>query len=176
MTRFKIKCFVVVFAILASFNGFSQEEKNKEDEAYEEIKESLLNIPLNSVIEMDIDKSVFPIRKDNAHFAEDQITGIMAILMPSNFKKLEEEFRNEESKAGSIIIDRGELENEGERILFLKQSFEHEGKTYYMFVFAKEFKMDATIMVTASYESNKDNEYKKHSEKAIKSAVVVEKE
>lgn len=158
-----------------SFYSFSQDNKNDEDDAYAGILKSVNHMLLSSEIEMDIDKTIFSETIDNSHFTADKKSGIVAMLMPSAFEKLEEELKNEESKDGSIIIDKGELKNEGKRILYLKQSLEQDGETYFMLMFAKEYKEEVTIMVTSIYESNKDDEYKKHLENAIKSAVVVEK-
>lgn len=176
MIRLNTKHLIVFFTILFSINAFSQEDKSQKDEDYEEIKKSMMSMLLSSVIEMDIDKSIFPVSQGNSHFTEDKKSGIVAMLMPSPFDNLEEDLKKEESKDGALIIDKGELKNEGKRILFLKQSIEQEGEVYYMLMFAKEYTDEATIMVTAFYKSSEDDDYVKYSERAVKSAKIVEKE
>ena len=161
---------IVIIAMLFASAGFAQEDDVIEEEV--EIKESINSI-FNSVIEMDIDKSIFPVSQGNSHFTEDKKSGIVAMLVPSSFENLKKDLENQE---GPEVLDKGELKTEGERILFLKQSVEREGETYYMLIFAKENSKEATIMVTSFYESSKDEDYKKYAEKAAKSATLIEKE
>ena len=168
MNRLNLRYLIIIFAVLFTKVGFSQE-----NEGQEEIKKSIKTLVLSSVIEMDIDKSIFPLSEENAHFTEDKKSGIVAMLMPSPFDDLEKELK---SKEGSSIIDKGELKNEGKRILFIKESYEREGQFYYMIMFAKEYTDEATLMVSSVYESSKDEDYMKYAERAVKSAKIIEKE
>ncbi|MCD2260683.1 hypothetical protein [Psychroserpens luteolus] len=174
MIKLNAKYLIVFVSMLFTSIGFTQEDDVVEEEI--EIKEDF-NMLFNSVIEMDIDKSIFTMSQGNSHFTEDQKSGIVAMLVPSSFEKLEQDLKNELTEdKDTDILDKGELKNDGKRILFLKQSIEREGKTYYMLMFAKEHTDEASIMVTAFYEKNQDEAFKKYGEKAIKSAKLVEKE
>ncbi|WP_298900201.1 hypothetical protein [uncultured Psychroserpens sp.] len=173
MIKLNKKYLIVIIAMLFTSIGFAQEDDVIEEEI--EIKETI-NSMFSSVIEMDIDKSIFPITQGNTHFSEDQKSGILAMLVPSSFENLEKDLENEQSKEGIKTLSKGALKTDGNRILFLKQSMDRDGQTYYMFIFAKEHAKDATIMVTAFYEAEKDEDYKKYAEKAAKSAKLVEKE
>ncbi|WP_298897460.1 hypothetical protein [uncultured Psychroserpens sp.] len=173
MIKLNTKYLIVIVAMLFTSIGFTQEDDVVEEEI--EIKEDF-NMLFNSVIEMDVDKSIFTMSQGNSHFTEDQKSGIVAMLVPSSFEKLEKDLKNELSKEGTETLDKGELKDGDKRILFLKQSMEREGQTFYILMFAKEHNDEASIMVTAFYESNQDATFKKHGEKAIKSAKLVEKE
>ncbi|WP_299338179.1 hypothetical protein [uncultured Psychroserpens sp.] len=173
MIKLNRKYLVVFITMLFTCIGFTQEEEVKNEVEVEK----KLDILFNSVIEMDIDKTIFTLSEGNSHFTENQKSGIVAMLAPSSFEKIEKELANEITQdKGSEILDKGELKNDGKRILFLKQSMEREGQIYYMLMFAKELNDEFTIMVTAIYESSKDATFKTYAEKAVRSAKIIEKE
>jgi hypothetical protein len=162
-----MKKLLVAVCLFVSAFGIAQDSKmSKEDE--KKLEEGLKML-FDSKIEMTIDRAVFPANEGNTYFTEAQDAGIIAMVAPKSFAKMKEDM----DKKGADAIEKGEMIIDGQKILFIKQIKEKEGKEFLVMVYCKANDAESSIMLTSFCEKDKGSVYKPHGEKAIASAKLV---
>jgi len=160
-----------IVAFLVATSMYSQNDSiSKEDEA--KFKESM-QMMFTSEIKMDIDKEIYKVSQGNSHFTEDQKSGIMAMMAPASIEKLKSDLDKDKPKEGFELLDKGEFEFEGKKMLYSKQKVVKEGEEYIILMYGKENDENSSIMVTAFYEASKDDIYPNHVKNAAKSAQLI---
>jgi hypothetical protein len=162
-----MKKLLLAVCILLSASGIAQDSKmSKEDE--KKLEESLKML-FDSKIDMTVDAAVYAINDGNTYMTESQDAGIIAMMAPKSFAKMKDDLE----KKGNDAVDKGEMSIDGQKILFIKQIKEKEGREFAVTVYCKENDADSSIMVTSFCEKDKEAVYKPHAEKAIASAKLV---
>ena len=162
-----MKKVLVALCLFVSAIGIAQDSKmSKEDE--KKLQEGF-KMMFESKIDMNIDSAVFPANEANTYFTEAQDAGIIAMVAPKPFAKMKEDME----KKGTDAIEKGEMTLDGQKILFIKQVKEKDGKDFTILVYCKANDAESSIMVTSFFEKDKESTYKPHAEKAIASAKLI---
>ncbi len=165
-----IRKIVLIVALSIGVAGFGQDDGvSKADE--DKMEKGVLMLS-DSVIEMDVDEDVYSITQGNSYFTSDQKSAIIGMVVPSSYKKMKEDMGNQEAREGVEIIDRGELIENGKKVLYMKHKLEREGEVYIMLIYCKENNEESSIVITSYFEVDKEDEYIGVIKKAIFSAKV----
>jgi len=164
------KLLVAAFLIVSTLCVAQNDTLTAQDK---ENMEKGLKMLFDSKIDMDIDKSVFTMNEGNMYFTDDQKIGIVAMVVPQSFAKVKESMNKDKKKENMQLLDKGEISLNGQKVLFMKNQTEKEGKEYIILIYCKENDADSSIMITSFFEKSKESEIKPMAEKAITSAKLV---
>lgn len=126
-------------------------------------------------IAMDVDKTVFSVEIPAGYANAEANAALVAGIQPNSFEKLRANLFELKGAPGQEIIERKELEINGQSYLYLRQTAMSQVGKVYAEVYAKANGDESSIMITGTYSVDLNSEkYSAAIKKAALSARVKE--
>lgn len=167
----RILLIAMMFISLGSFAQGNTDELSSEDS--EKLKNAMQTI-FGAEVVMDIDENLYPVSQGASHFTQDEKAGIVSMVVPASFEKMEGDLAKQESKEGVTILERGVKEIGGKNMLFLRQRIDREGIPYISMIFCMKNTAESSIIITSFYEESKEKTYIASVNTAVASAKIKE--
>ncbi|WP_299683768.1 hypothetical protein [uncultured Dokdonia sp.] len=166
------KQIILIAMMCISVISFAQKttEESPEENA-EKLKEAM-EMLFGAEVVMDVDKDLYPVAQGTSYFTQDEKAGIIAMVVPASYEKMEGDLAQQESKGGAEILERGTKEIGGKNMLFLKQRIDREGTPYITLIYCMKNTEESSIVVTSFYEESKEKTYIASVNTAVASAKI----
>lgn len=164
--------YAIVLGLILSFAATGQNDSIKamDEEKMERAMKMMLTV---HNIKMDVDSEIYPISDGNNYFTSDQRAGIAASVIPSSYEKMKTDMDNQKSEDGSEILDKGEIENNGNQILYLKQKLTRGEEIFIMHMYCKKIDDESCLTIGGFFENGKEDIYSDDIKKAAISAEII---
>lgn len=149
------KIITVAILFLVSFAGFAQEE-----EAISDIK-----------IDMDFNKSLFPMAEGNMFMSTEPVAFIMANVMSQTYEDAKKEMETIAEDKELTEVKKGELTEKGKKILYQTAVIKNDqGQDLIMEIYVVKADEQSTIMISGGYDVKAKDTFKDEIRKAALSA------
>lgn len=148
------KIITAVVLFIVSYAGFAQEE------AVSDIK-----------IDMDFNKSLFPMSEGNMYMSTEPVAFIMANMMAQTYEEAKAEMQAISEDKDLTEVKKGELKEKGKSVLYQTALIKNDqGQDLVMEIYVVKVDEQNTIMVSGGYDTKAKATFKDEIKKAALSA------